>query len=76
MNPKVYQISWGKGELCTVKSFDGPVGIIRGLFRIDARYISWKDLGDKITLVAGQFTVKEIELDLKLVKWCPVYVRN
>lgn len=70
MSPKVYQIERG-GKIVTVKSFNDPVGMCRGLFRLTGRYIPWVNVNDKVTKVGDDITVTEVDIPLAWVKWCP-----
>lgn len=76
MNPTVYQV-FAYGRFITVKSFNDPVGVVRGLFRIPGRYIPWEvtkrsPIGRAIeTVVNGNITVTEINIPLGWVKWAP-----
>ncbi len=78
MNPTVYQV-FRDGHFVTVKSFNDPVGVVRGLFRIPGRYIPWQvtkrnSIGRAIeTVVNGDITVTEIDIHLGWVKWCPAW---
>lgn len=70
MNPKVYQIEFD-GIIKTIKSFNDPVGVSRKLFHLKQRYIPWKKIDDKTTLVNGNIKFTEIDIPLKWVTyWC------
>ncbi len=72
MNPTVYQVEVA-GEIVTVKSFNDAVGVCRGLFRLPGRYIPWKEIDNKTTIVNENITVKVIDIPLSWVKWCPQF---
>lgn len=73
MNPTVYQVEH-KGNIVTFKSCNCALGVVRALFRLRERYTPWENKGNGVTLIKasiGDILVKEIDIPLAWVKWCP-----